>query len=102
MYCINKVHKQVEILDPQNWEQKDDNNQYHIAISVEIRSRLNNVFQMSAGSSLPDISYWTFPYISMPTQNPKDDCAFHLSHFLPLSIPIHSFMLVIRHSLHFF
>jgi hypothetical protein len=76
MYCINKVHKQVEILDPQNWEQKDDNNQYHIAISVEIRGRLNNVFQMSAGSSLLDISYWTFPYISVPTQNPKDDCAF--------------------------
>jgi hypothetical protein len=31
---------------------------------------------MFAGSSLPDISNWTFPYISVPTQNPKDDCVF--------------------------
>jgi hypothetical protein len=31
---------------------------------------------MFAGSSLPDISNWTFPYISVPTQNPKNDYAF--------------------------
>jgi hypothetical protein len=31
---------------------------------------------MFAGFSFPDISNWTFPYISVPTQNPKDDCAF--------------------------
>jgi hypothetical protein len=36
MYCINKVHKQIEILDHQNWEQKDDKNRYHAAISVQI------------------------------------------------------------------
>jgi hypothetical protein len=76
MYCINKVHKQVEILDPQNWEQKDDKNWYHITISVKIRERLNNVFQIFAGSSLSDISNWTFSYIAVSTQNPKDDCAF--------------------------
>jgi hypothetical protein len=55
VYCINKFHKQVEILDPQNWEQKDDKNRYHAAISVQIRGRLNNVFQMFAGSLFPDI-----------------------------------------------
>jgi hypothetical protein len=26
VYCINKVHKQVEILDLHNWEKKDDKN----------------------------------------------------------------------------
>jgi hypothetical protein len=76
VYCINKVHKQVEILDPQNWEQKDDKNLYHTTISVEIRGRLNKVFLMFVGSSLLDILNWAFPYISVPTQNPKDDCAF--------------------------
>jgi hypothetical protein len=76
VYCINNVHKQVEILDPKNWEQKDDKNRYHTAISVQIRERLNIIFQMFAGSLLPDISNRTFPYISVPTQNPKDDCAF--------------------------
>jgi hypothetical protein len=76
VYCINKVHKQVEILDPQNWEQKDDKNRYHTDITVQIHGRLNNVLQMFAESSLPDISNWTFPYITVPTQNPKDACAF--------------------------
>jgi hypothetical protein len=76
VYCINKVYKHVEILDPQNWEQKDDKNWYHTDITVQIRGRLNNVLQMFAGSSLPDTLNWTFLYISVPTQNPKDDCAF--------------------------
>jgi hypothetical protein len=76
VYCINKVHTQVEILYSQNWEQNDDKNRYHTDISVQIRGRLNNVFQMFVGSSLPNILNWTFPYISMPTQNVKDDCAF--------------------------
>jgi hypothetical protein len=58
VYCINKVHKQIEILDPQNWEQKDDKNWCHIVISIQIRGRLNNVFQMFAGSLFPDISNW--------------------------------------------
>jgi hypothetical protein len=30
---------------------------------------------MFVGSSFPDVSKWTFPYIFIPTQNPKDDCA---------------------------
>jgi hypothetical protein len=76
VYCINKVHNQVEILDPQNWEQKDDKNRYHATISVEIRGRLNNILQIFAGSLFPDILNWTFPYISVTTQNPKDDSAF--------------------------
>jgi hypothetical protein len=76
VYYINKAHKQVEILDPQNGEQNDDKNQYHTDNTVQIRGRLNNVLAMFAGSSLPDILNWTFPYISVPTQNPKDDCAF--------------------------
>jgi hypothetical protein len=76
VYCINKVHKQVEILDPQNWEQKDDKNRYHTTISVEIHGRLNNVFQMFTGSLFPDILDWTFPYIFVPTQNGVDDCTF--------------------------
>jgi hypothetical protein len=128
VYCINKVHKQIEILDHQNWEQKDDKNQYHTTIFVQICGRLNNVLQMFVVSSFPDISNWTFPYISVPTQNPRDDCAFFCMlyledyngrdwemdiqidkvswHFIStifflLSIPIHSFMIAICHSLHF-
>jgi hypothetical protein len=76
VYCINKVHNRVEILDTQNWEQKDDKNRYHAAIFVEIRGRLNNVLQMLVASLFPDILNWTFPYISETTQNTKDDCAF--------------------------
>jgi hypothetical protein len=72
---LNNAHW-IEILDPQNWEQKDDKNQHHMAISFHIHGKLNNVFQMFVGSSFPDISNWTFPYISVATQNPKDDCAF--------------------------
>jgi hypothetical protein len=76
MYCINKVHNQVEILDPQNWEQKDDKNRYHASIFIKIRGRLNNVLQIFARSLFPDILNWTFPYIYVPTQNPMDDCAY--------------------------
>jgi hypothetical protein len=76
VYYINKAHKQVEILDPQNREQNDDKNQYHTHNTVQIHGRLNNVLAMFAGSSLPDILNWTFPYIPVPTQNPKDDWAF--------------------------
>jgi hypothetical protein len=71
VYCINKVHKQIEILDPQNWEQKDDKNRHHTTISAQIRGRLNNAFQLFARSSFPNILNWTFPYINVPTQNPK-------------------------------
>jgi hypothetical protein len=45
-------------------------------IFVKIRQRLNNVLQIFAGSLLSDILNWTFPYIYVPTQNLKDDCAF--------------------------
>jgi hypothetical protein len=65
VYCINKVYKQVEILDPQNSQQKDDKNRYHTTISIQICGRFNNVFQMFDGSSFPDISNLTFPYGSV-------------------------------------
>ena len=76
VYCINKVHKQIDILDPQNWEQKDDKNRHHMRISEKFRERLNNAFQLFAGPSFPNISNWTLPYINVLTQNPKDDYAF--------------------------
>jgi hypothetical protein len=33
-------------------------------------------FKCFAGSLFRDISNWTFPYIYVPTQNSKDNCAF--------------------------
>jgi hypothetical protein len=39
---------------------------------------LTMFFQMFARSSLLDILNWSFPYISVPTQNPKDDAFFYM------------------------
>jgi len=82
LYCINKVHAQIEILDPQDWVQKEDKNRHHMDIVAKIRPRLNELFQLFAGKSFPDISKWSIPYINVPTQNPKDDCAFFIMLYL--------------------
>jgi hypothetical protein len=53
-----------------------------MAISVQIRGRLNNAFQLFVRSSSLDISNWTFPYINVPTQIPNGDCAFFCMPYL--------------------
>jgi hypothetical protein len=97
-------------------------------ITQQYMSKSVEGLTMFAGSSFPDILNWTFPYIFVPTQNPKDDCTFFCMlylenyngrdqemdiqidkdswHFISaifflLSIPSHSFMLANCHSLYF-
>jgi len=82
VYCINKVHNQIDILDPQDWPTQNDKNEHHLKMAPKFRQRLSFAFQMFAGTSFPDISLWTMRYVDLPLQNPKNDCVFFCTLYL--------------------
>jgi len=82
VYCINKIHNQIDILDPQDWSTENDKNEHHLKIAAKFRQRLGFALQMFGGTSFLDISVWSMIYVDLPLQNPKNDCVFFCALYL--------------------
>jgi Ulp1 family protease len=82
VYAVNRFHAQIDILDPQDWAQEDDQHNYHIPIFQQIRSRLDWVFQAFTDGALERMFDWTFPYVKVPKQDPLYDCGFFCMLFI--------------------
>ena len=79
---LNQVHGQIDILDPLDWSQKDDQHRYHIPISEVMRSRLDRIFQSFTNGAFDRIFDWTFPYVKVPKQQGENDCGFFCIHYM--------------------
>jgi len=82
VYALNRVHGQIDILDPLDWSQKDDQHRYHIPISEVMRSRLDRIFQSFTNGAFDRIFDWTFPYVKVPKQQGEHDCGFFCIHYM--------------------
>jgi hypothetical protein len=88
VYCINKVHNQIDILDPMLWLQDYDQHNYHGKICGKIQERLHQLLHVFTNGSFPDISEWGMPYARVPKQKLRsNDCSFFCMIFFENYIP---------------
>lgn len=57
VYCINLVHKQIDILDYQNWEQQTNKDQHHARFCLDLQQRLSDLLTVYIDMEFPDISH---------------------------------------------
>ena len=77
LYCVNKIHGQIEILDPQKAVQKSDRDKYHMRFCLNLRENLHLVLSaFTDGMYGGDISCWDMPYINLQNQITVYDCVF--------------------------
>ncbi|PUZ70253.1 hypothetical protein GQ55_2G212100 [Panicum hallii var. hallii] len=77
LYCINRYHNQIDILDPLDWAQKEDQDRYHAAICGPIQERLNELLYVFTNGVFPAIGQWDMPYVPVPKQKIRsNDCVF--------------------------
>jgi hypothetical protein len=68
VYCINLIHKQIDILDPQKWQQQSHEGQFHAKFCMLLQQRLANVLTLYTDVDFPDISQWGMHYIETSYQ----------------------------------
>lgn len=57
VYCINLVHKQIDILDYQNCAQQTNKDQYHARFCLDLQQRLSDLLAVYIDMEFPDISH---------------------------------------------
>lgn len=82
VYCINMIHKQIDILDPMEWEVTNQKHRKHTSFCVQLQRRLAELLVIYTDFRFPDISDWGMPYIPTPYQDEENDCAFFCMTFL--------------------
>ena len=82
------VHKQFDILDPQEWPRKIDMDKYHKDICIKMRTRVDQVLSKFSNGEFPFVSDWTFTYVPVPKMAPFFDCCFWCMLYLENYNPI--------------
>ena len=72
VYCLNMVHKRIDVLDSNN----EDISAYHEVLGERILSRLNVLFQKATFGKFKDFSRWKRPIRNFKLGNDPTDSGF--------------------------
>lgn len=81
-YCINTVHRCIDMLDLNDYKQKcTDSDDHHAVVGKKIVTHPNEAFQSATDSKFPVFVISRWPLFNTPKQVLENDCAFFAMNF---------------------